>query len=95
MISATHAPSKLYLDRQILIAPQNEPVAKRLARILFEDGPIAALREAEEKTHGQKINYLLRGLWFALTKAKQFNQLIWPYVDNQNMDILSEFSQTR
>lgn len=95
MVSTTHAPSKLYLDRQILITPENEPMAKRLARIFFEDGPIAAIQEAEEKTHGQKINYLFRGLWFVLTKAKQFNQLIWPYIDNQNMDILNEFSQTR
>lgn len=95
MVSTTHAPSKLYLDRQILITPENEPMAKRLARIFFEDGPIAAIQEAEEKTHGQKINYLFRGLWLVLTKAKQFNQLIWPYIDNQNMDILNEFSQTR
>lgn len=54
MVSTTHAPSKLYLDRQILITPENEPMAKRLARIFFEDGPIAAIQEAEEKTHGQK-----------------------------------------
>lgn len=96
-MSSTYAPSKLYLDRQhdVLITPQNEPIAKRLARICFEEGPIAALQEAEEKTHGQKVNYLFRSLWFILTKAKQFNQLIWPYIDNQNLDILNEFSQTR
>lgn len=83
------------MDRQILITPRNEPLAKRLARICFEEGPIDALREAEEKTHGQKINYLFRGLSFILTKAKQFNQLIWPYTDNQNINILTEYSQTR
>lgn len=94
MVGSAHAPSKLYSDRAVLIAPQNEPIAKRLARICFEDGPIAALQEAEEKTHGQKINYLFRSLCFVLTKAKQFNQLIWPYIDNQNIDILNEYSQT-
>lgn len=95
MISSTHAPSKVHLDRQFLIAPQNEPLAKRLARICCEDGPIAALQEAEEKTHGQKINYLFRTLCFILTKAKQINRLLWPYIDNENVVILNEFSQTR
>lgn len=95
LVGFTHAPSKLHLDGQILIAPQNEPLLKRLARVCFEEGPIAALQEAEEKTHGHKINYLLRGLCFISTKAKQFNQLIWPYIDNQNLDILNQYSQTR
>lgn len=95
MVGFSHAPSKLYLDGQILIAPQNEPLLKRLARICFEQGPIAALAEAEEKTHGQKINYLLRGLCFLSTKVKQFNHLIWPYIDNQNTDILNQYSPTR
>lgn len=96
LIGSTHAiPTKFHLDRPILMTPINEPLAKRLTRICFEEGPIDALREAEEKTHGQKINYLLRGLCFALTKVKQFNQLIWPYTDNQNVDILNEYSQTR
>lgn len=96
LIGSTHAiPSRFMLDRPILITPQNEPLAKRLARILFEDGPIDALREAEQKTQGQKINYVFRGLFFAMTKLKQFNHMIWPYADNQNVDILSEYSQTR
>lgn len=96
LIGSSHAvPSKFQIDRPILIAPQNEPLAKRLARICFEEGPINALHEAEEKTHGQKINYLFRGLCFVMTKAKQFNQLIWPYANNQNMNILTEYSQTR
>lgn len=78
-----------------MITPQNEPFAKRLARIFFEEGPIDALREAEQKTQGQRINYLFRGLLVALKNAKQFNGLIWPYADIQNLDILSEYSQTR
>lgn len=78
-----------------MITPQNEPLPKRLARILFEEGPISALHEAEQKTHGQKINYLFKGLCYSLNKVKQFNHMIWPYTDNQNMDILSEYSQTR
>lgn len=96
MISTTHSiPSKFHLDRPILITPQNEPLPKRLARILFEEGPINALQEAEQKTHGQKINYLFKGLCYGLNKVKQFNHMIWPYTDNQNIDILSEYSQTR
>lgn len=95
MVGSTHAPSKLYSVRQVWTVSNNEPLAKRLTRIFYESGPIAALQEAEEKTHGQKINYLFRSLCFILTKAKQFNQLIWPYIDNQNIDILNEFSQTR
>lgn len=96
LIGSTHAiPSRFHPDRPILITPQNEPLAKRLARIFFEEGPIDALREAEQKTQGQKINYVLRGLLIALTKFKQFNRLIWPYTDNQNLDILSVYSQTR
>lgn len=96
LIGTTHAiPSKFHLDRKILITPQNEPLAKRLARIFLEEGPIDALREAEHKTQGQKINYLFRGLLIALNKAKQFNGLIWPYADNQDLDILSVYSQTR
>lgn len=96
LIGTTHAiPSKFMLDRPILITPQNEPLAKRLARIFLEEGPIDALREAEQKTQGQKINYVFRGLCFALTKLKEFNHMIWPYSDNQNIDILNEYSQTR
>lgn len=96
LVSSAHAPSKHYFDRPILIAPANEPLAKQLARICFEDGPIAALQEAEEKTHGQKINYLFRGLCFISTKAKQLNRLIWPYDGTDNdIDILNEYSQTR
>lgn len=96
LIGATHAiPSRFQLDRPILITPRNEPLAKRLARIFFEEGPIDALREAEQKTQGQKINYLLRGLLIGFTKVKQFNSLLWPYTDNQDLDILSEYSQTR
>lgn len=96
LMGATHAiPSKFMLDRPILITPQNEPLAKRLARILFEEGPIEALREAEQKTQDQKINYVFRGLSFALTKLKQFNHMIWPYADNQNINVLNEYSQTR
>lgn len=96
LIGSTHTlPSKFQFDRPFIIAPQNEPLAKRLARICFEEGPLNALREAKEKTHGQKINYLFHGLSFVMTKAKQFNQLIWPYADNQNINILTEYSQTR
>lgn len=96
MLGATHAiHSKFMLERPILITPQNEPLAKRLARIFFEEGPIDALREAEQKTQGQKINYIFRGLCFALTKLKEINHLVWPYTDNQNIDVLSVYSQTR
>lgn len=87
--------SKYNLDRAILITPQNESLAKRLARIFFEDGPVEALREAELQTQDQPINHLFRGLNYALDKFRQFNQVFWPYKNNQNFDNLSEFVQTR
>lgn len=87
--------TKSNLDRPILMTPQNEPLAKRLARICFEEGPIEALSEAEAKTRGQNINHVFRGLNYFLAKVKQFNHLLWPYTDNHDLKNLSEFSQTR
>lgn len=77
------------------MVPQNEPLAKRLARIYFEEGLAEALSEADQKTKGRGINYLFRGLCFGLEKFKQFNKLIWPYTDNQDLKNLIEYSQTR
>lgn len=77
------------------MTPQNEPLPKRLARICYENGPIEALNEAEQKTKGQKINYILRSVCYGLDKLKQFNNFLWPYMDSQDLKNLSEFSQTR
>ncbi|XP_031625036.1 aladin [Contarinia nasturtii] len=98
LIGSTHSipfGSRYNLDRAILITPQNEPLPKRLARIFFEEGPTEALREAELQTQDQPINYLFRGLNFALCKLKHLNQIFWPYRNNENVNNLSEFVQTR
>lgn len=87
--------SKWKLDQPILMTPQNEPLVKRLVRVCFEEGPIDALSEAEEKTRGQNINYIFRSLCYSLSKIKQFNHFLWPYTDNQDLKNLSKYSQTR
>lgn len=88
-------PSKSNLDRPILMMPQNETLAKRLTRIYHEEGTIEVLREAERHTQGQPINHMFRGLYFGLTKLKQINHFLWPYTNNQNVQNLGDFSQTR
>lgn len=87
--------SKSNLDRPILMMPQNESLAKRLTRIYHEEGTIEALREAEQRTQGQPINHILRALCIGLTKLKQVNHFLWPYRNNQNLQSLGDFSQTR
>lgn len=88
-------PTRFNLDRPILMTPQNEPLPKRLARICFENGPVEALNEAEQKTKGHNINYIFRGLNFGLEKLKQINHFLWPYLDTEDLKNLSEYSQTR
>lgn len=75
--------------------PQNESLAKRLTRIYHEEGTIEALKQAELHTQGQPINHILRGLYFGLTKLKEVNRFLWPYTNNQNVQSLGDFSQTR
>lgn len=87
--------SKSNLDRPILMMPQNESLAKRLTRIYHEEGTIEALKQAELHTQGQPINHILRGLYFGLTKLKEVNRFLWPYTNNQNVQSLGDFSQTR
>lgn len=96
MIGSSQAISARFnLDRPILMTPRNEALPKRLARICFEEGPVEALNEAEQKTKGQNINYIFRGLCYGLAKVKQFNHFLWPYADSQEVKNLNEFSQTR
>lgn len=88
-------PSKSSLDRPILIMPQNESLPKRLTRIYYEDGAMEALKEAERETKGHPANHILRGLCYGLTKFKELNHFLWPYMNNQNVQNLGDFSQTR
>lgn len=93
--SSQAIPARFNLDRPILMTPRNEPLPKRLARICFEEGPVQALNEADQKTKGQNINFIFRGLCYCLAKAKQFNHFLWPYMDSQDLKNLNDYSQTR
>lgn len=90
----SHAVTSIANDRKILMTPQNEPLAKRLTRIYFEDGLNEALNEAQHGTKGWKVtNFIVKWTKFLFEKSQQLDTFLRPRYDESKL--IDEFSQAR